>query len=156
MQVKGAWTAWVPTMVFAALGAAADLDLAFGTHSTYTHSIGAVLVVGVLGWCVASVANPGDTSAYRLAFAAAAAYGSHVLFDWMGSDRSVPVGIMALWPFSDAFYQSDAFFFMPVSRRYWQPGFLAYTLRVVAFEVIVLLPVALLVWRLRTRTAHRS
>lgn len=140
---------WLPTLAFALLGAAPDLDLLFGTHSTYTHSVGAVLIVGVLAWCLARASVGWRDRALLLALGAAAAYGSHVFFDWMGSDRSAPVGIMALWPLTDTFYQSDAFFFMPVSRRYWQPGFLAYTLRVVVFELMVLLPVALLVLRLR-------
>jgi len=144
----------VPTLAFAFLGAAPDLDLLFGTHSTYTHSVGAVLAVGVLAWCLARASTGRAVRALQLAFAAAAAYGSHVLFDWMGSDGSVPVGIMALWPLTDAFYQSDAFFFMPVSRRYWQPGFLSYTLRVVVFELVVLLPVALLVWRARRQSGR--
>ncbi len=31
---------------------APDLDLLIGSHRTYTHSIGAVFVVGIVSWLV--------------------------------------------------------------------------------------------------------
>ena len=39
-----------------------------------------------------------------------------------GSDDFPPLGVMALWPFTDRFYFADAFVFEAISRRYWLPG----------------------------------
>ena len=36
----------------------------------------------------------------RLALATGLAYATHTLLDWLGTDASPPIGIMALWPFS--------------------------------------------------------
>ena len=81
--------------LFGAIGAAPDIDLLFGTHSTYTHSVGAVAgtAVAVLLWTRGR--QP------RLAAACAAAVASHVLLDWLGSDydaaawRNGPVAVHA-------------------------------------------------------------
>ena len=62
----------------------------------------------------------------------AMAVGSHALLDWLGTDTSAPIGIMALWPFSGAYYESDAHVFMAVSRRYWLEEFWSYNARVLA------------------------
>ena len=61
----------------------------------------------------------------RFAVVIAAAWASHVLFDWLGSDDTPPLGVMALWPLSSAFYFADAFVFEAISRRYWLRGLLA-------------------------------
>ena len=139
------------TALLATLGMAADADFLFGTHSTYSHSIGAVGVVFLVALVAGrrSAAQP-----IRTALAAAAAYGTHVLFDWLGSDTSLPIGIMALWPFSDGFHQSGLHVFDAISRRYWLPGFWAHNLLAVAREVLILVPVLLVVWRTRGNTAR--
>lgn len=94
-----------------------------------THSLGFTLLAGMVGYL-------GSGSA-RFAVAAAAAYGSHVLFDWMGEDTSPPLGVMALWPFDAGFYMSPWTPLPPVSRRYWLPGFWTHTMMVAAVEVVV-------------------
>jgi hypothetical protein len=140
---------WRQAAVLGGLGVAPDLDLLAGTHSTYTHSVGAVALVFVaaLLW----------TRAPRLAAAAAAAWGSHILLDWLGSDTTPPIGIMALWPFTDAYYQSPFFVFMAISRRYWQPGFLAHNTLAALREVLILLPIAAAVgWRRLARVPQKG
>lgn len=102
-------------LLYAAVGVAPDLDLLVGTHSTYTHSVGAIAIVFVAAW-----ASTRFRSA-RPAAAIAAAWASHLLLDWLGSDTSVPIGIMALWPFTTAHYQSSFYVFDAISRRYWLP-----------------------------------
>ena len=128
-----------------ALGALPDVDFLFGTHSTYTHSLGAAAVVGILA-CV--IARPPRTP---IALAAAAAYLSHILLDWLGDDTTPPIGIMALWPFDSGFYQSDLRWFMAISRRYWLSSFWTHNLAAVAWEVAYLGPIAaaLAWWRSR-------
>ena len=86
--------------LFGALGAAPDLDLLVGAHSTYTHSLGAVVLTAIAALC--------GRAGARLAVACAAAVASHVLLDWLGSDTTPPLGIMALWPFTREFYQSPS------------------------------------------------
>ncbi len=128
--------------VFGALGMAPDLDLLVGAHSTYTHSLGAVVLTAIaaLVW----------TRRLRLAVASAAAVASHVLLDWLGSDTTPPLGIMALWPLTREFYQSHAFLFMAISRRWWLPGFYAQNGIAALRELAILLPIVLLIgiaWR---------
>ena len=71
-------------------GAAADLDLLAGAHRGPTHSLGAA----VLTFIVVTLA----ARSVRWGSAASAAWGSHVLLDWLATDTSPPAGEMALWP----------------------------------------------------------
>ena len=146
--------------IFAGLGVVPDVDvLVEGTHRLYTHSIAAVGLVAVLAAISLRAAGPrlaGSHSA--LVIAAAAAYGSHLLLDWLGDDRSVPIGIRALWPFTDAYVQSDMHWFPPVERRYWLPGYWTANLRAIGWELLALAPLAVFtVWvraRSRRSAAH--
>lgn len=126
----------------AAIAVAPDLDLLVGTHRGASHSVGAALIVGAAAWIV--LRSP------RWAAAAALAWGSHVLLDWLSNDTRPPIGIMALWPVSREYYKSAIEIFPPVSRRYWEARFWVYNLRAVAAELILLGPVAAVVaWRAR-------
>ena len=127
-------------ILFAALGAVPDIDvLVEGSHRLYTHSLVAVALVGLT---VAVSPRRLGGARGRFALACAAAYGSHLLLDWLGDDRSAPIGIRALWPFTDAYYQSSALLFPPVERRYWLPGFWTANLHAILWEVAVMaLPV---------------
>lgn len=163
---------------FALLGMAPDLDLLVGLHSRYTHSLGAatlVALVAAIAWRgrdrdrdrlrspastrgrLADDAAPlreiaRYTSRLRFAIACGLAYASHVLLDWLGSDTSAPIGIMALWPWSSAFYQSHAEWFLASDRRYWLPGFISRNLYALMWELIILVPLlATTVWLRRAR-----
>jgi membrane-bound metal-dependent hydrolase YbcI (DUF457 family) len=144
-------------LVFAGLGVVPDFDIVVeGTHRLYTHSIAAVGVVALLA--AISLRATGTrvaeaSSRAALVVAATAAYGSHLLLDWLGDDRSVPFGIRALWPFTDAYFQSSLRWFPPVERRYWLPGFWTANLRAIGWELLVLAPlVACAIWmRARSR-----
>jgi inner membrane protein len=136
---------WPRIVTFAALGILPDLDLVAGAHSRQTHSLGAVLLVATAGALIVGAGR------WRLWLGAALAYGSHVLLDWLGSDTSAPIGIMALWPFSSAFYQSDLRWFDAISRRYWLPEFWTHNPRAIAREIALLGPPAVLVWWMGTR-----
>jgi hypothetical protein len=94
----------------------------------------------------------GTRHAGRLALACVAAYASHVLLDWLGSDSSPPIGVMALWPFNRAYYESDWHVFMAISRRYYQGWrFVTQNVLAVSLELAVLVPALALVWRVRGR-----
>jgi inner membrane protein len=130
------------TLGFAALGIAADLDLAFDAHRGPSHSLGAAILVGLAAWGLFAR----SAGRVRWAIACAAAYGSHLLLDWLGSDTSAPFGIPALWPVSSVFYQAPWHLFLPVSRRIHQPDlFWIPNLLAVAREVVILLPIVALI-----------
>ena len=98
-------------LIFAGLGVVPDVDiLVEGTHRLYTHSIAAVGLVALLAalaFAAWTAGSPTPARVVRSLIAAAAAYASHLLLDWLGDDRSVPIGIRALWPFTDAYFQSS-------------------------------------------------
>ena len=137
-------------MLFAFVGAAADLDLLLPLqHRGASHSVGAALLVLGLAITWQWIRRSGLNS--RRAVAIAAAYGSHVLLDWLGADGASPRGLMALWPFSHAFYISRLDIFLSVDRRYWLPGFWWVTTLALGRELLVLGPIAWTAARFTTR-----
>ena len=141
----------------AAAGMAPDLDLLIGRHSAETHSIGAAAVAGALAWLWVQRRSHARRSAGALAAIIGLAVLSHVFLDWLGSDTSPPIGIMALWPFSTSYYESDARVFMAVSRRYWLDEFWLYNLRVLGREIVLLgIPVLLFEWLMRRKSKPSS
>jgi inner membrane protein len=143
--------AWKRAALFAAAGVAADLDLIVGAHSGPTHSLGAAAIAGVVAWvCLRGIGWRGGGIT---ACAIALAYASHTLLDWLGADSSPPIGIMALWPFSRDYYESQVHVFLAISRRYWLPEFWASNARALAGELVILLPLAALVFFARRRPA---
>jgi membrane-bound metal-dependent hydrolase YbcI (DUF457 family) len=120
-----------------------DVDFAWGGHNRETHSLGAAVLAGlaVFAW----------KRDRRLATAVTLAWSTHVLFDWLGSDDTPPLGVMALWPLNSTFYFADAFVFEAISRRYWLPNFVSHNTWAVIKETLLLGPVALAAWSWRRR-----
>jgi membrane-bound metal-dependent hydrolase YbcI (DUF457 family) len=156
--VAGARRAPLQTAALAVAATAPDLDLLVGAHSGPTHGLGAAVIAGVLAWIAARYiralrpATAGATARFVLAIALA--YASHTLLDWLSTDTSPPIGIMALWPVSREYYESSLHLFFAISRRYWRPDFWALNMRALARELIVLLPVLAIVWLARVRGAR--
>jgi membrane-bound metal-dependent hydrolase YbcI (DUF457 family) len=137
--------------LFAALGTLPDVDLLVGMHSGPTHSVGAAALIGAAFF--AAVARRSFPRRGRFALACLAAYASHILLDWLGTDTSPPLGIMALWPFSRAYYESDLHIFMAISRRYYHGWpFFKSNLAAIALELVILIPTLALVVALRQRS----
>jgi inner membrane protein len=146
----GSFKAWPTAWTFALVGAAPDLDLLVGAHSMYTHSVGAAAIAGAL---VLSLTRGRGRA---VAAGVAAAVASHVLLDWLGSDTSPPIGVMALWPFSHEYFQSPFYAFAAISRRYWLPEFFIGNLLAVARECAILLPILFAIaWVRRPRLRAR-
>lgn len=152
----GRW--WPLACVVAA--AAPDLDLLVSSHRTYSHSLGAAILVGLCAWLVLGIrskvqgqrSNPQSTT---VAITIATAYVTHIVLDWLGKDTSVPPGMMVLWPISSKFYLSGFDLFPEISRRYWRPSeFIAGNLRSLAWEMAILGPFAVLAWWIRIRTGN--
>lgn len=133
-----------------AAGCAPDVDFLWGRHNMETHSLGAALAAGLVTWAL--------TRRWRTALVVTLAWTTHVGFDWLGSDDTPPLGVMALWPLTSAFYFADAFLFEAISRRYWLPGFWAHNAWAVATEALMLGPLtaAALWWRSRLGRRDRS
>jgi inner membrane protein len=127
---------------------APDLDFLWGRHNQETHSLAAAIAAGALVFAWKKDA--------RLAIAVTFAWISHVLFDWLGSDTTPPLGVMALWPFSSEYYFSNAFFFEAISRRYWLDNFISHNLWAVAREILILGPLVALLFLLRSRRRQHS
>jgi membrane-bound metal-dependent hydrolase YbcI (DUF457 family) len=110
-----------------------------------THSLGAAVLAGlaVVLWT--------RGRGVRLAVLVALAWGSHVLFDWLGSDTTPPIGVMALWPVSREYYFAHAYVFEAISRRTQLPNFWSHNLYAVAKELAMLAPLAGAVWALGRR-----
>lgn len=131
------------TVVVAAVAACLpDVDFLWGRHNMETHSVGAALAAAIAAWVWRR--DP------RLAAAVGLAWLTHVAFDWLGSDDTPPLGVMALWPLSSAFYFADAYVFAAISRRYWLPGFAAHNAWAVVRELVLLTPVLAAAVVLRT------
>lgn len=129
-------------IVAAVAGCLPDVDFLWGRHNMETHSLGAAVLAGLVAWGWYSGGR-------RTALAVVLAWASHVLFDWLGSDDTPPLGVMALWPFTSTFYFAHAHVFEAISRRYWLDGFLAHNLWAVTTEVLLLGPALVVVawWR---------
>ena len=128
-------------LLASAAAVAPDLDFLWGRHNMETHSLGAagLAALVVLLWT--------RGRGVRMAVIVGLAWLSHVLFDWLGSDTTPPLGVMALWPFSDAFYFADAFVFEAISRRTHLPNFWSHNMWAVGKEVALLAPgVAVAAW----------
>lgn len=142
---------WREAVLFAALGMAPDLDLLIGVHSGPTHGLGVALFAGAAAW-LPGVSGPAAASRVTLAVACVLAYASHTLLDWLGTDSSAPVGIMALWPFSREYYESGLHVFMAVSRRIHQPElFWPQNLAALTRELLILGPLVLAIALVRRR-----
>ena len=129
--------------ILAIVAIAPDLDLVFGDHRAISHSIGAAAAAAF----VALVA----TRRPRWALAIGLAWASHVFLDWLSNDTRPPIGVMALWPFTDRYYKAAVEIFPPVSRKYWEHRFWIYNLRALAVELAIMAPMAWLVTRRRRR-----
>lgn len=129
--------------ILVAVGIAPDLDLLFGRHSMETHSIGAAAIVATIAawqrWPVAA-------SRMTTWMAVAMAWLSHPILDALGSDTSVPIGVMAFWPFSRAHFQTTWEVFGAISRRYWRDDFWSLNISAVVREVLVLAPIVAIVF----------
>jgi len=94
-------------------------------------------------WAQRSLSPPSGVCSGPGAGAVAAAYGSHSLLDWLGSDAVAPIGVMALWPLSSDFFLSDRYWFMSVCREYWLTTCWWHNTEGVVREVLLLGPVLL-------------
>lgn len=137
------------TLTCAALGALPDADLLLHAHRTFSHSVGAVIVVGIVA---AALAAKAKRPIARVALMCAAAYATHLLLDYFGVDPVPPMGIQALWPFSHAWYISGWDLFRQTERRHFLSlaAFWINT-RAALQELLILAPIACAIWLVRVK-----
>jgi membrane-bound metal-dependent hydrolase YbcI (DUF457 family) len=138
-------------LIAAALATSPDLDLLFSyPHRSATHSFGAVaLVVIIAAGVTRQVTGRID---WRIALICGAAWGSHMLVDWLGQDQNYPRGVQALWPFSDRWFISDWDVFRNTERS--EPFSLPtirYNLITALAELLLLGPILAVLWVRRGR-----
>ena len=127
----------------ATMAIAPDFDLLGATHRTYSHSIGAVVAVGIVCWVLVR-ARAANTA---IAAVLTAAYASHLPLDWLSKDTRAPSGLTVFWPFTMTYYQSPWNVFSEISRRYWLPQeFIFNNLRAAMWEFAVVAPWVFFAW----------
>jgi membrane-bound metal-dependent hydrolase YbcI (DUF457 family) len=144
---------WRASLTVAA-ALAPDLDLAFklvdgrNHHNDEMHSVGAALAAAGLAWLFLRWRK------HRPPLAAAVAvflgWSSHLLLDYLNVDTHPPIGLLALWPFSGAYWKSPVPLFLDIGRTL---SWTAVTHNAVAgaWEMVVLVPILLACWRYRSR-----
>jgi membrane-bound metal-dependent hydrolase YbcI (DUF457 family) len=133
---------WPLLAAATALAVSPDLDLLAGSHRTYSHSVGAVAIVGAACWLFLR-ARHASSGAVLLT----AAYASHLPLDWLSKDTRAPSGLTALWPLTLEYYQSAWTVFGETSRRYWLPEeFIVSNLKEAMLEFTVMFPLLLIAW----------
>jgi inner membrane protein len=141
------------TIACAALAAAPDVDLLFAAHRTVTHSIGAVLLVGVVAGLVAARSR---RPTLRMALMCTMAYASHLVLDWMAVDQTFPRGLQALWPLSHRWFISDWNLFRSTERRrLFTVTVMTLNAATLAQELAILAPCVALAWLIRVKTLAR-
>jgi membrane-bound metal-dependent hydrolase YbcI (DUF457 family) len=142
-----------------ALAMAPDLDLGFTRHRTYTHSIGAVIVVGLLTAAFAPAAlartalrRTGRRARLRISLMCAAAYASHLFLDWLGVDLYPPPGLQVWWPFDSGWYISGLDLFRQTRReQLFTWPVLSQNFLAIAQEMAILGPIAVALWLVRVK-----
>jgi inner membrane protein len=138
----------------ALVAAMPDADLLYsGVHRGVSHSIGAtvllMIIAGVVtGWVTGRVQ-------WRWVILVGAAHASHILMDWLGTDRYPPTGLEALWPFSREFYISGWDVFPPTERRVYLPGAVWTNVRALVAEVGIMGPIAVFTFLARRTRKSR-
>jgi len=141
------------TLACAVLAAIPDADLLFHFHRTFSHSVGAVMIAGVAAaaWAVRRRAP-----VLRVALMCAAAYGTHIVLDWLAADTLPPYGLQALWPFSSGWFISGWDLFPQTERRrFLSAATMWVNTKAMAQELAILVPVVWLIWLVRVKALAR-
>ena len=145
---------WPRIALVAFAACAPDLDLLLGyavgghQHRDRSHSLGMALAAGILVAAISRLRRWPRPVA--LGLLVSLGWTSHLLLDLFGSDTHPPLGLMALWPWSTAYFKASVVLFLDIGRTLrlstvWQNAVAA------AWEIVLLLPILLAVTRLRRR-----
>ena len=150
---------WPRLALCVTLANLADIDMIIGFgvglpnlfHRGLTHSLLITLAFGVVGIIYGFVSRKKSFLFWAGLFLAA--YGSHLLLDWLALDTGPPIGIPLFWPFSDAYFVSPVTLFSDVYKgmtnaTFFEELFCRHNLVTIARELIIMGPVYLvaLIW----------
>ncbi len=131
-----------------------DLDLALrlvdgrNHHQGISHSVGTALAAAIVAALIAWRRQ--TPNAGRLALAIGVAWLSHVGLDYLSVDTHPPIGLLALWPFSNAWHKSPWPLFLDIGRTLeWAT--VVHNAGAAAWELVVMLPITAMIWRARQR-----
>ena len=141
------------TLACAALAAAPDLDLLFGRfHRTMTHSILSVAAVAAIAALIVTRTRVSPSARTRIVIMCAAAWGTHLLVDWLSADQSVPRGIQLLWPFDDRWFISGWDLFVGSERhQLFSAATMRRNVEAIAQEIALLMPIVAVLWLVRVK-----
>ena len=147
---------WQNVLLFVVLANLADADFIPGFfvgnpnafHQLHSHSLGAAVLVGVLGAWYFGRKNQ-KYAAYFVVIALA--YFSHVLLDYFNHDMRAPYGVMMWWPFSGEHFTAPQPIFFAVHKSSASGTFLQSLWHIrnwqaLLRELLVMGPVALIAW----------
>jgi inner membrane protein len=118
-------------------------------HRSASHSLTVTALILIIAVVVTGKVT--RRRAWVFAAALAGAHASHLLLDWLGTDRFPPPGIQVFWPFSDRFYISGLDIFPPVERRLLRPEAIGINARAALWELLIMGPIAGIAWLVRNR-----
>jgi membrane-bound metal-dependent hydrolase YbcI (DUF457 family) len=131
---------------------APDLDFAlvpFGlaVHQGASHSVGAAILAGIAVAVGAALLR--WPRSFVLGLAAVLGWSSHIVLDLLNRDTHPPIGLMALWPFTDGYYKVPWPIFMDIGRTLdWKT--VRHDALALAWEATLLCPLLVVIWRART------
>jgi membrane-bound metal-dependent hydrolase YbcI (DUF457 family) len=140
------------TAITVAAAIAPDLDLllkplGLAVHHGASHSVGAALLAGTA--VAAGAALLRWPRALALGLAAMLGWSSHVVLDLLNLDTHPPIGLMALWPFTEGYYKAPWPIFMDIGRTLdWKT--VRHDALALAWEAALLCPLLVVAWRGRT------
>ena len=145
------------TLTCAALAAAPDMDLFFGRfHRTMTHSLISVAAVAAVTALVVARARWPRAMMPRIVIMCAAAWATHLLVDWLSSDRSAPQGIQLLWPFDGRWFISGWDIFAGSERhQLFSAATMSRNIEAIALEIAILGPIVAALWWVRVKALAR-
>jgi membrane-bound metal-dependent hydrolase YbcI (DUF457 family) len=115
-------------------------------HQHELHSLGFALIAGFLALPVARGLR---LPPLRTALACLLAWSSHVLLDYLAVDTSPPIGLMALWPWSDGYYHFPHPLFLDIGRTLDMET-VVHDAWAMLRETLILTPVLALAFRARS------
>jgi inner membrane protein len=112
-------------------------------HHGLTHTLGWCVLMSVAVWLLLRAACPARAPLRVLVWCLALT-GSHLLADWLTADNRPPIGILALWPFSDAHFHAPVSLFWPLLKRDYAEIFQWHNVQAIGVEALLCLPLVLL------------
>lgn len=145
---------WPRAALLAAAALAPDLDLLLrfvdgrNHHGGAMHGVGFAALAAGVAFLFALARRWPRAGAFGLA--AGLAWSTHILLDYLNVDTHPPIGILALWPFSEAYYKFPWPIFLDIGRTLeWST--MRHNALAAAWEAALLLPPLIWVWQSRKR-----